>query len=225
MAAVAAEPASAWTSDATFSALSSAPTDASGPSATSLFTSHDSSTVVAAQPTPDPTPTYTSVSAEYGVQENLPKNGVGVTSQALLDTAVYVKVKKLGIAKALGGTNVFPLGEQEMLDRIEITGFTIDTSTTPPSVVTKFTIKNIDTTTTGPGSGLSITNAISDASTFATNVLSETATAIANEPATAWTSSDSIFSSAPTDQAGGSAPSGTSLFAVNTTVTAGQPAE
>ena len=47
-----------------------------------------------------------------------------------------------------------------MLNRIEITGFEIDTSTAPPSVKTTFKINQIDTTSIGPASGLSITNSI-----------------------------------------------------------------
>ena len=104
---------------------------------------------------PTVTPTYTSISSEYRTQENLPSNGTGITSQELLNSAVYVKVKKLGIGKALG-LGVFPQGEQDMLDRIEITGFEIDTSTTPPSVVTKYKIKQIPTAATGAGSSTEI---------------------------------------------------------------------
>ena len=51
-----------------------------------------------------------------------------------------MKVKKLGIAKSLGSTaaelaEIFPGGETEMLDRIEITGFeevTITVTVTDP---------------------------------------------------------------------------------------------
>ena len=81
-----------------------------------------------------------------------------------------MKVKKLGIGKALG-TDVFPGSEQEMLDRIQITGFEVDTSTTPPSVVTKFRIINIPSSTPyGPASSAGIANTLST-TTFRANAL------------------------------------------------------
>lgn len=113
----------------------------------------------------------------------------------------------MGIGRALG-TDVFPGGEKEMLDRIEITAFAIDTSTTPPSVTTQFRIKKISSTSTGAGTGLAITNAISSTN-FGATVLSQTVAAITAEPVSAWTSSDSIFTAAPTDEQGAS---GSSLF-------------
>ena len=93
------------------------------------------------------TPPYTSVSSEYKTGENLPKNsdGSSVTSEQLMNSGVYLKVKKLGIAKALG-ESYFPGGEQEMLDRIEITGFEIvQTAEGGTEVITKFKINKIPT--------------------------------------------------------------------------------
>ena len=130
-----------------------------------------------------------------------------------MNTAAYVKVKKLGIGRALGA-GVFPGGEAEMLERIEITGFEI----IGKEVVTKFRINRIPTSTvpTSGTSGNSIITAISTTS-FKSDVLTHTITAISDEPASAWTASGSIFSSAPTDANGAST---TSLFVSNDTSTA-----
>ena len=42
-----------------------------------------------------------------------------------MTSALYVKLKKLGIGRALqeSNPNFFPRGDREILDRIEITGF------------------------------------------------------------------------------------------------------
>lgn len=100
---------------------------------------------------------------------------------------------------------MFPGGEQEMLDRIEITGFEIIGTT----VITKFKIKRIPTaSTTGLMSSHGIANTIS-ASNFNANVLSHTIAAIASEPEHAWNTTGSIFTNPPTDNNGTSV---TSLF-------------
>lgn len=58
-----------------------------------------------------------------------------------------------------------------MLGRIEITGFEIDTTTTPPAVVTKFRINRIPSSITqGAASSAGISSAVS-ADAFRTNVL------------------------------------------------------
>ena len=85
-----------------------------------------------------------------------------------------------------------------MLQRIEITGFVIDNSVSPPAVVTQFRINDIPTTSTGAGSGVSIQNAISNAN-FNVDVLSHTVAAIANQTTADWTSPGSVFPTAPTD--------------------------
>ena len=84
------------------------------------------------------------MSSTYTAEENLPNDGTGITNANLLSSAVYVKSKKLGIGNALG-SNVFPGGEAEMLDQIEITGFEI----TGETVVTKFKINRVPTAATG----------------------------------------------------------------------------
>ena len=133
----------------------------------------------------------------------MPNNGVGITNAQLLDSAVYVRIKKLGIGKALGDT-VFPNGEREMLERIEIIGFEIVNGNT---VKTKFRINRISTSNTGGTSSSGIKNTISSVS-FKADVLTHTIAAITAEPASAWTD-DSLFNSSPTDSQGAS---DTSLF-------------
>ena len=123
----------------------------------------------------------TSVSSEYQTRENLPNNGAGtvtVTETQLLNTAAYVESKKLGIGNAIG-SGAFPGGEQEILQRIEITGLVIDTSVSPPKVVTQFRINDISTIATGQQSSSAISNIIADATSFQASVLNETVHAIA----------------------------------------------
>ena len=113
-----------------------------------------------------------SVASEYRTEENLPNNGVGITSAQLLNSAVYVKVKKLGIGKALGDS-FFSGGEREMLDRIEITGFQIIGTT----VVTSYRINRIPASNTGVTSSVALETRLSSDS-FRADVLTHTVAAI-----------------------------------------------
>ena len=54
----------------------------------------------------------------------------------MLNSAVYVKVKKLGIARAIGASAFPPGGESDMLDRVEILGFVVNNTAQPPTVKT-----------------------------------------------------------------------------------------
>ena len=92
-----------------------------------------------------------------------------------------------------------------MLERIEITGFEIIGKT----VVTKFQINKIATTSVGSATAISIMRAISDDG-FRAAVLAHTVTAITTISSNNTWTPDSIFPSAPTDDQGVSA---TSLFA------------
>ena len=136
-------------------------------------------------------PGYTSIESEYTTQENLPNDGSGnrITNSDLLNSEVYVRVKKLGIGKTLG-ENLFTGGEREMLQRIEITGFEIGTD--GKTVKTKFKINKISTSNTGAISADSIRQSMfTDA--FRSGVLTHTIASLAAEPATSWTT-DSVFS-------------------------------
>ena len=180
VAAITNEPADSWT--ATGSVFTTVPTDSQGSSGSSLFASHNADTAVTASEPVQNFPGFTSIPSEYTTQENLPNGGAGLTNAQLLSSAVYVKVKKLGIGKTLGDT-VFPGGERDMLDRIEITGFEIDSSTTPPSVKTKFKINRISPLNTGAISADAIRKRIYDADgtgAFLTGVLSNTISAISS---------------------------------------------
>ena len=143
-----------------------------------------------------------------------------------MNSAVYVRVKKFGIGKTLG-IDVFPGGESDMLDRIEITGFEVDTSVTPPKVKTKFRIRQIPSSASGAASSTGISTAIA-AADFKANVLTQTVSAVAAEPASEWTNdvTFSALSSAPTDAQGEAGSS--NLFAShdgNTAVTVTTPTE
>ena len=95
--------------------------------------------------------------------------------------------------------------------RIEITGFEIipGAGSDPPTVVTNYRINRIPTATTGATSSSGITDTVSHQN-FQANVVTQTTAAVNNEPASSWTQSDSIFSTAPTGQPGSG--SSTSLF-------------
>ena len=176
-----------------------------------------STAVTVSTPTEEiPASAFASVSGSYRVEENLPNNGVGITNAKLLNSEVYVRVKKLGLGRALG-LDVFPGGDQEMLDRIEIIGFELIPTKT---VVTRYRINRIPTSgTTQQRSPAGVTAAIGNEA-FKTNLLAQTVTAIAAEPASAWTT-DAVFSglaSAPTDSSGSSS---TSLIANHDASSAG----
>ena len=207
--AIANEPQQAW--NVTGSIFTSAPTDQSGESTTSLFVSHDGSTALTLSAPVQNYPGFTTLESEYTTQENLPNNGVGITNAQLLSSAVYVRVKKLGVGKALGDS-VFPNGEREMLERIEIIGFEIVNGNT---VKTKFRINRISTSNTGITSSSGIKSTIAS-DIFRADVLTHTIAAITAEPASAWTS-DSLFNSPPTDSKG---TSDTSLFVSHNTTSA-----
>ena len=72
------------------------------------------------------------------------------TGEQLLNTYAYVRVKKLGIGNALAKASpgLFPGGEEEMLNRIEITGFeTVPIGNTgKTTVITKYKILKVPMT-------------------------------------------------------------------------------
>ena len=75
---------------------------------------------------------------------------------------------------------MFPGGDSEMLERIEITGFEVVPTTDgsgSSTVVTQYRINRVPTAATGPSSSAGISNTLSE-NTFSANVLTQTVTAI-----------------------------------------------
>lgn len=110
---------------------------------------------------------------------------------------VYTKIKKLGIARAIG-SKFFLGGEREMLDRIEISGFEIistNEQTGVSAVKTKFKVNKINPNTS-PTAQAEITAKISDKTTFIYDLIKHTVDAVAEEPASSWIQ-DPVFQSPP----------------------------